>query len=91
MKAIEKTKITKKNITVINAVYVKDFCLKVFFDDGSSQTVDLSEFLENPPNPIYKKYLKEKNLKKFQIINGNLNWNDYEMIFPVANLYRGAI
>ncbi len=91
MKATDRAKKIKKNINVIEAVYVKNFRLKVFFDDGSSQTVDLSEFLGNPPNPVYKKYLKEKNLKNFEIINGNVNWNDYEMIFPVADLYRGVI
>jgi hypothetical protein len=29
--------------------------------------------------------------KKFKIIDGNLMWNDYEMIFPLEDLYEGKI
>jgi hypothetical protein len=25
------------------------------------------------------------------IVDGNLNWNDYDMIFPVWDLYNGAV
>lgn len=25
------------------------------------------------------------------IVNGNVNWNDYDLIFPVAELYAGEL
>jgi hypothetical protein len=27
----------------------------------------------------------------WQKLGGNLNWHDYDLIFPVADLYAGAI
>ncbi|CAN5512853.1 hypothetical protein BH09BAC6_BH09BAC6_28110 [soil metagenome] len=27
----------------------------------------------------------------FEIKDGNLNWNDYDMIFPISELYEGKI
>ena len=37
------------------------------------------------------KYREVEQFKQFSIVNGNLNWNDYEMIFPVASLYGETI
>ena len=29
--------------------------------------------------------------KGFEVVDGNLNWYDYEMIFPLKDLYQGEI
>ena len=42
-------------------------------------------------HPSIRKYLDEARFKLFDIIDGNLNWNDYDMIFPVEDLYEGKI
>jgi hypothetical protein len=33
----------------------------------------------------------QNKFKNFKIIDGNLNWNDYDLIFPVADLHEGKI
>jgi len=54
--------------------------------------VDFKPFVFKPfGHPIYKRYRKPSVFKKFEIIDGNLNWFDYEMIFPVEQLYAGRI
>lgn len=82
---------TNSEISVVDAAYVDGFRIQVVFSDGTRRIVDLDTFLSNAPNPLYKKYRRKSEFKKFEIINGNLNWNDYEMIFPVWDLYSGMI
>jgi len=36
-------------------------------------------------------YLDESKFKEYKIIDGNLNWNDYDMIFPIEDLYQGRV
>ena len=79
-------------IVVADAVYAKNFSIKVFFQDGTVKIVAFKPFLFNEyVHPIYKRYRKVSVFKKFDIKNGNLNWYDYEMIFPVEDLYNGKI
>ena len=33
---------------------------------------------------------KEK-FKAFKIVDGNINWNDYELIFSIEDLYEGIL
>jgi hypothetical protein len=35
--------------------------------------------------------LDESKFKQFLILDGNLNWNDYDLIFPIADLYQGIV
>ena len=76
---------------VIRAAPVGDYRLQIDFSDGVSHTVDFYPFLTEAWNPVFKKYLEQKHFKNFVIKGGNLNWNNYEMIFPVAHLHSGVI
>lgn len=77
---------------VADAVYAGDHKIKIFFKDGTIKVVDFKPFIFNKyVHPIYKRYRKVSVFKKFEIDNGNLNWYDYEMIFPVEELYNGKI
>lgn len=78
-------------ISIVQANYVDGFRVNLLFSDGTSQLIDLAGFLKSARNPVIKKYLKKNYFKQFQIVDGNLNWNDYELIFPIAELYRGSI
>jgi len=53
--------------------------------------VDFKPFLFKSLHPSIKKYLNEGKFINFKIIDGNLNWNDYYLIFPVADLYEGYV
>jgi hypothetical protein len=78
-------------ISVVTAIFIGDYAIRIFFNDGISKLVDFKAFLEKSSHPSIKKYLDEDKFKQFKVIEGNLNWNDYELIFPVADLYNGKI
>ncbi len=78
-------------ISVVTAIFIGDYAIRIFFNDGISKLVDFKSFLEKSSHPSIKKYLDEDKFKQFKVIDGNLNWNDYELIFPVADLYNGKI
>lgn len=78
-------------ISVVTAIFIGDYAIRIFFNDGITKLVDFKNFLEKSSHPSIKKYLDEDKFKQFKVIDGNLNWNDYELIFPVADLYNGSI
>jgi hypothetical protein len=66
--------------------------LKIYFNDGTSQVIDFSKFLNMHEHPQFNKYKNEKNFKSFKIENGNVVWGkDWDLIFPVYQLYKGKI
>jgi anti-anti-sigma regulatory factor len=78
-------------IDIKSVRYVGDFVIRIFFSDGVSKLVDFRPFLESSLHPSIRKYLDESKFKEYQIIDGNLNWNDYDMIFPIEDLYQGRV
>lgn len=82
---------TTTSIEVEEAKYIGDYALRIFFNDGSEKLVDFKPFLTKAIHPSTKKYLQKKIFKNFKITHGNLNWNDYDLIFPISDLYKGHI
>jgi hypothetical protein len=78
-------------IDVISAEYIGEFVIQLLFNDGIVRQVDFKPFLKKSLHPIVRTYQNETKFKQYKIIDGNLNWNDYEMIFPVYDLYKGKI
>jgi hypothetical protein len=73
------------------ASYIGDYAIRVFFSDGFNRLVDFKPFLETSLHPSIRKYLDEVKFQDYQIVDGNLNWNDYDLIFPIEDLYEGKI
>jgi len=80
-----------QSIMIDTAKYIGDYAVRIQFNDGTERLVDFKPFLSKSQHSSIKKYLDEKLFSKYQIIDGNLNWNDYDLIFPVWNLYNGKI
>jgi hypothetical protein len=78
-------------IQVKSAVYIGDYAIRILFNDGVNKLVDFKNFLESSAHPSIKKYLNETLFQQFSILDGNLNWNDYDLIFPIHDLYQGVI
>jgi len=78
-------------IEVVSADYVHDHLIRILFNDHSVITIDFEPFLSKSQHPSIKKYLDKDLFKNFDIKDGNLNWNDYDLIFPVYDLYSGKI
>ena len=78
-------------LSVTKASYVGDFAIRLSFTDENQQLVDFKPFLEQARHPAVKKYLSEEQFKNFQVKDGNLDWNDFDMCFPIVDLYRNSI
>lgn len=79
---------TSELIMVVSAKYIGDFAIRVFFSDNTNRLVDFKPFLESSLHPSIRKYLNEPLFKKFKIVDGNINWNNYDLIFPIEDLHN---
>ncbi len=83
--------ITTNEISVKTAKYVGDYVIRIYFNTDEGKIVDFKPFLQQSIHPSIKKYLNENMFSNYKIQNGNLNWNDYDLIFPVNDLYENKI
>jgi len=77
--------------SVVSATHLKGHCLEVEFSDGSQRLINFDPFLKRFRHPDLDRYKKISEFKKFKIIDGNINWHDYNMIFEPESLYKGEI
>lgn len=78
-------------IEITDAKYVRGYTLSLTFSDGKKHDVDFSPFLKSSQHPEVQKYLNQKQFKRYSISNGELMWGDFDLIFPVADLYENSI
>ena len=78
-------------IAIKDAKYLDGYKLRLKFNDGKENVVDFGPFLRSARNPMTKKYQDLEQFKKFKVRRGDLDWNDMELCFPIADLYRGKI
>jgi len=83
---------TENTIFEIRRVeYIQDYKLRLYFNDGKEQIIDFKPFFLKSLNPMIRKYLNLNEFKNFSVEYGDLFWNDYDLCFPVADLYDGSI
>ena len=81
-----------KTVSVKEAKYLIGLKVEVLFNDNKKNVIDFAAFFEAHNHIQFNKYKQPKNFKKFTIENGNLVWGkDWDMIFPVYDLYKGKI
>ncbi len=78
-------------LKIDSAKYLSDYAIRIKFNDGNERLVDFKPFLSKSLHPSIKKYLDESKFSCFSLADGNLNWNDYDLIFPISDLYKGQI
>ena len=78
-------------LKIDSAKYLSDYAIRLRFSDGKENLVDFKPFLSKSLHPSIKKYLDENKFSNFSLTDGNLNWNDYDLIFPLSDLYNGEI
>lgn len=78
-------------LEVTEAKYVSGYKLLLTFNDGTVRVVDFVPFLANARNPDTTDYRDLEQFKRFHVEDGDLMWGDYQMIFPIMDLYRGNI
>lgn len=78
-------------INIESAVAGGDFKLLLRFSDGSERLVDFGPFLRGSSNPLIQRYLDAREFARFEVRDGDLVWGDWELCFPIADLYDGRI
>ena len=78
-------------VEIFSAEYKKDYALKVLFSDGTEKVIDFKPFLSRSLHPSIAKYQDKSLFANFKIVSGNLNRNDFDLIFPIEDLYNGEI
>ncbi|GAA3941115.1 DUF2442 domain-containing protein [Litoribacillus peritrichatus] len=78
-------------LAIKSAKYIKSHILEIQFSDDHIKLVDFAPFIFSNGHPDYEIYKSESEFLKFDLIDGNLNWDDYTMIFPVEDLYKNKL
>lgn len=78
-------------INIISAEIAGEYKIRLTFDDGRQQTVDFRPFLTRSIHPAIRAYLDPQRFSKFHIKYGELVWGDYDLCFPVTDLYLNSI
>jgi hypothetical protein len=78
-------------IRIEKVEHVGNYRLKLVFNDDTIQLIDFFNFLSSSLNPLIRKYLNIQEFIRFSINNGDLEWNDYDLCFPIVDLYENNI
>lgn len=78
-------------VNVVSAALVGEHLMRIAFDDGTTQEIDFKPFLAHSRHPSLRAYLDPVRFASFRVEYGELVWGDYELCFPVIDLYRNRI
>jgi len=79
------------NINIISATLIEEYRIQLVFDDNTAQEIDFKPFLTRSHHPDIRAYLEPVCFAGFRVEYGELVWGDYELCFPVIDLYRNTI
>jgi len=82
-----------ENATILieHAESAGDFKLRLTFNDKTDKIVDFGPFLRNSRNPQIHAFLDPTRFNEFSIKDGDLVWGDYDLCFPIGDLYEGHV
>ena len=78
-------------LEITQARYLQDYKIEFEFNDETQTMIDFEPFLKKAKNPMLKKYLDLNQFKNFTLRDGDIDWNDYELCFPIADIYEGQL
>ncbi|MGH8548308.1 MAG: DUF2442 domain-containing protein [Methylococcales bacterium] len=78
-------------ISIVTAQSAGDYRLRLSFDDGTEQTVNFKPFLTRSKHPDIRRYLDSAYFSTYRIEYGELVWGDYDLCFPVIDLYENQL
>ena len=78
-------------INITSAIQTGEYRIRLVFDDNTVQEVDFKPFLTRSHHPDIRAYLEPVRFANFRVEYGELVWGDYELCFPVFDLYRNTI
>lgn len=78
-------------INIVKAEVIGEYQIYLCFDDGDEQTVDFKPFLVQAVHPDIRAYLNTDKFKDFHIEYGELVWGDFDLCFPIVDLYNNQL
>ncbi len=78
-------------VKIERAKHLEAHKLKLSFNDGTEQIIDFGPFLSSSLNPLIRKYLSREEFMKYELDDGDLEWNDYDLCFSIADLYENNV
>ena len=81
----------KSVLDIVEAKHRGNYRIQLTFLDGLNRVIDFGPFLRNSAHPDIRKYLDPQKFAGFTIESGDLVWSDYELCFPLGDLYEGNI
>ena len=78
-------------INIVSSTQTGAYRIRLVFDDNHVQEVDFEPFLTHSHHPDIRAYLEPARFSDFRVEYGELVWGDYELCFPVIDLYRNTI
>ena len=82
---------TPSLINIVTAQQVGDYRIRLAFDDHTVQDVDFKPFLSSALHPAIRNWLAPEKFATFRLEYGELVWGDYELCFPLIDLYRNQL
>lgn len=82
---------TAGTINIISAKQTGNYRIRLRFDDQTEQEVDFGRFLAQSLHPDIRTYLDPNRFAAFRLEYGELVWGDYDLCFPIIDLYRNQI
>lgn len=78
------------DLAITHVEHIKAYQLLIEFNNGKQQRINFEHFLINHHHPDIQKYCDIELFKSYSITNGDLEWNDYELCFPISDLYENS-
>ena len=78
-------------VGIEQADYVDGYKIHLRFSNGFERMFDFEPFLTQSPNRLIRRYLDMQEFRGFYLEHGDLVWDDYNLCFPIADLYRGQL
>ena len=78
-------------INIIPAIQTGEYRIRLVFDDNTVQEIDFKPILTRSHHPDIRAYLEPSHFADFRVEYGELVWGDYELCFPIIDLYRNTI
>jgi hypothetical protein len=78
-------------INIVSAEFIGDYKIRLAFDDATQQLVDFKPFLSRSVHPDIRKFLNADRFVAFRVDRGDLVWGDYDLCFPIIDLYRNQL
>lgn len=78
-------------LNIVSVEHLGDYRLRLGFDDGVEQIVDFHPFLSHARHPAIRAWLDPERFAGYRLEHGDLVWGDYDLCFPIIDLYQNHI